>query len=154
MSKLVKDFKSFIGIDTVVAVLMFSSMWVLYYFTDFKFSREFSDSGAFEAYWNKIVIGFSIYLSIAGGFYFVNKLMYSTLETIPRLVIIALCVLVGGYFLYTIGSVPKNFLQSDVSLISIFSGVILFLMLVFGWREPEEVDFKRQEDNLKKEVVA
>lgn len=140
MSKFIKDFKTLVGFDTIIALALCSVMWLLYYFTDYKFSREFESDDVYGSYINKVIIGISMFISLGGAFYFVNKLAYSMIETVPRLVLIALFVGIGGFALYTVGAaVPKNFLQSDVALLSIFSGMSLFLLLVFGWREPDEV---------------
>lgn len=153
MSGLVKDFKTLLGIDTVIALAMCSVMWFVYYYTDFKFSREFADPTPFDMYFNKGVIGLTLFAGVAGGFYFVNKLVNSMLNTGVRLALIALIIAAAGYGLYTVGVVPKNFLQSDVALLCIFSGMSLVLLLVFGWREPLEVEAARlEQDGVSKNV--
>lgn len=148
MSGLVKDFKTLLGIDTVVALAMCSVMWFVYYYTDFKFSREFTDPTPFDMYFNKGVIGLTLFAGVAGGFYFVNKLVYSMLNTGVRLALIALIVGTAGYALYIVGVAPKNFLQSDVALLCIFSGMSLLLLLMFGWKEPVEVENARIEQDI------
>ena len=153
MSSVAKDFKTLLGVDTVIALGMCSVMWIIYYFTDFKLSREFEGDNPFDMYFNKAVIGLSLLAGVAGGFYFVNKLVYSMIGTNIRLVLIALIVAASGYGLYTVGMVPKNFLQSDVALLCISSGMSLFLLLIFGWREPLEVEAARlEQDGVSKNV--
>lgn len=125
------NLKNFLSIKVLLSFVLSFSMWIIYWGTDIKINTE-------GVYYNKIIIYFSIIISLLSSIYFISHLFHSNIVKRLKKFFVVIVSIIGISLLYCNFSQANDFLKQNYSLLVLFSLAQLLILICYGIRESKD----------------